>query len=432
MKLLFNLFYVLFIALAISAGFDHPVLSIGGSPVPMFLCVTAVILILGLIPKKVPHGALFETIDTSGLTAYTGKNYRKIITDMINMLDFVNDIFVHSNVKNKVRLTKFSVADGIRPFSSDEETKANNLTYSDHFLTVNAAKREIPIDPEEYRETYLSEFLLPGSAATQTPSATVPFWPWTLSKINEKIAQEVNDKTAFFGFDLSDATAINVGSGHAVDDYIYFTVDGITEYFKCIATTADGETPVTHPAKWQNVTAEAICVGVGTLLNGYIDSSDITEQAIGALTTPAEAIAGAKELHRSHSTSMKKGHIVQLMSFTDFELLMDGIDDIAKYAVYDQTRKEKVNHLVIPGTFGKGLAKPCSWFGSSRRIISGKGEMSQGNLKLNNIHFGTDLLNDMKSVKVRDTNLWKTILGYKWLMGFEIENLNDLRVNDQD
>ena len=432
MKNLFNLFYILFFALAVSTGIGVEVVNIGAAPVPTYLLVAAVIVLVGMIPKNIPKGSLFETIDTSGLTAYTGKNYRKIITDMINMLDFVNDVFVHVGVKNKVRLTKFSVADGVRPFSSDEETKSNNLTYSDHFLEVNAAKREIPIDPEEYRETYLSEFIMTGSSATKPASQTVPFWQWTLGEISRKIAQEINDKTAFFGFDLSDATAINSGSGHAVDDYIYFTVDGITEYFKCIATTTDGQTPVTHPAKWQNVTAEAICVGIGTLLNSYVDSSDIVEQGIGAVTSGAEGVAAAKELHRSHSTAMKKGNILQLMSYTDFEFLMDGIDDIAKYAVYDQTRKEKIQYLTIPGTFGKGFAKPCSWFGSSRRIISGEGKMVQGHMKLPNIHFGTDLLNDMSQVKVRETNLWKVILGYKWLMGFEFENLNDLRINDQE
>lgn len=430
MKTLFNLFYILFFALAVSTGIGVEVVNIGAAPVPTYLIVAAIIVLIGFIPKNVPKSSLFETIDTSGLTAYTGKNYEKIITDMINMLDFVNDIFVHSGVKNKVRLTKFSVADGIRPFSSDEETKGNNLTYSDHFLVVNAAKREIPIDPEEYRETYLSENIMTGSAATKAPSQTVPFWPWTIGEISKKIAEEINNKTAFFGFDLADATAIN-GAGHAVDDYIYFTVDGITEYFKCIATAGAGETPLTHAAKWQNVTAEAICVGVGTLLNNYIGNG-ITEIGIGAVTSGSEGVAAAKELHRSHSTAMKKGNILQLMSYTDFEFLMDGIDDIAKYAVYDQTRKEKVNYLVIPGTFGKGFAKPCSWFGSSRRVISGEGKMIQGHMKLPNIHFGTDILNDMSQVKVRETNLWKVVLGYKWLMGFEFANLNELRINDQE
>jgi hypothetical protein len=430
MKLLFNLFYILFFGIAIALATDNYTLEIFGVPISYSVVFMGAVLLIGLIPKQLPSNSFFTTIDTTGLTAYVGKTYNKIITDMINKLDFVNDVFVHVNVKNKVRLNKFAVLDGIRPFSSDEETKGGNLIYTDHFLNVLPAKREIPIDPEEYRETFLSENLMPGSAATQAPAQTIPFWPWTLGEISKSIAKEMNDKTAFFGFDNSTATAIN-GAGHAVGDYITITVDGIMEYFKCIATAAGGETPITHPAKWKNSTAEAICKGIGTILENYVTSADIVEQGIGAISTPAEAIAAQKELIRSHSNSMKSGNILTLQSNTDFELLMDGIDDLAKYAVYDQTRKEKVQYLVIPGTFGKGFAKPCSWMGGSRRLISGEAKMVQGNMKLPNIHFGTDLMNDMNKVKVRDQSLWKIILGYKWLMGFEFENLNNLRINDQ-
>lgn len=427
---LFNLFIALFIGLCIDTAFGMPQTFLFGHQLPLSVLVTAVIILLQFIPKHLPKGALFVTIDTSGLTAYVGKNYNKIIMDLINGLDFANDVRTHPGVKNKIRLMKFAVANGVRPFTSNEEGKNGNLIYSDHFLEVSPAKREIPIDPEEYRETYLSEMIPLGSAANKQPSQTVPFWPFTLAKIGEKIASELNDKTAFHGFDKSTATAIN-GAGHAVGNYITFTIDGVNEYFKCVATAAAGETPVTHPAKWVNVTAEAICRGVGTILNDYITVGDIVETATGAVATPAEAIAAAKELHRSHSVATKKGNIVQLMSFQDFELLMDGIDDIAKYAVYDQTRNENIQYLKIPGTFGKGLAKPASWFNNTRRVISGAAENSNGNLILPNIHFGTDVLGDMSQVKVRDVSLWQIILGYKWLMGFEFENLNELRINDQ-
>ena len=371
-----------------------------------------------------------STIDLSGLTAYTGKYSRKIIVDLMNGLDFMKDIYLHAGVKNKVKLLKFEVADGVRPFSSTEEVKDGNLKYSDHYLEVTPGKREIPIDPEEYRESYLSEFLLPGSSATQPPSATVPFWKWTLQQVNDKIKEELNDKTAFFGFDRSLATAIKA-SGHSEGEYITFDKDGITDYYKCIGAAGAGETPVTHPDKWQDVNAEAICVGLGALLEEYIGNNDITQQAIGAITTPTEAVEGFKELTRSHKPAAKKGTIVHLCSYTDIELLADGIEDKAKYVVYDQTRKENINYLVIPNTAGRAVAKPCSWFGDSRRIISGPGRRTQGSLKLPAIHFGTDLLSDISKVKVREPNLWTVLLGYKWLMGFQISNLNALRINDQ-
>lgn len=365
--------------------------------------------------------------NVAALSAYAGKHQKGLIGQLVNGLDFANDVTVKRNVKNKLQLPKLSVARGARPFSSETEFKSGQLVYSNRTLEVGAGKRELLIDPEVYRETFLSEALTPGSAANKKE---IPYEAFTWMKVIENLAAEINDYTAYNGFDRADAVAFDAGDTYAAGDYITYAQNGITEYWKCLATTTAGQDPDDTPAKWQNVTAEAITKGWGTLIGELVTATSLSPVTIGAISTGAEALAGMKELFRDFGPAYKKRQIIIHCSYTNFEYLLDGIKEYSKYTRDDVNKMEGENLIILPETAKKCIVKPASWLGESGRLIAEPAFMEAGQWKGQNLCFGTDVLSDMNVIKTKE-NLWTLEAGIKFLCGFEIADLEALRIGDQ-
>lgn len=390
----------------------------------------AVVTGLQLVPKQMVLGAIYTNPDISALTAYAGKHQRNLIATMINSMDAVGDMIVMPGIKNKLRIGKLNVADGTRPFSSTEEIGTGDLVYTDRFLDVFPGKREMSIDVEEYIQSYLSEFMPTGSSAQQTRASQVPFASFTWDRIVKSVAAELNNKTTWAGFDKSDATAYSGAATYTAGDYITFAQGGITHYWKCVTNTSAGESPDSAAAKWQKVNAEAITTGLGTLIADEITGSNITPVSLGAITSGAEALAAFKELYRSFPTVYRNAGIIINCSWTDFDFLIDGINEEAKYVRYDQSAIEKIGGVYLPGSMNKCIVKPATWL-TTRRLVAGPLTRVNGQYKNAALLLGTDLINDFGQIETKESGLWDLKLGIKFRLGFQIANIEEIKVGDQ-
>lgn len=376
----------------------------------------------------------YDSVDISAISKYAHKWQQTLITTLVNAMHISQDIAVIPNVKTSMKLPKLLVADGFRPYSATKEFLSGDLLYTDRELKVTVGKRELLIDPEDYRATYLSTILSPGSAATKAKQALIPFVQFIWNEVIKKVAAEINDKTAYFGFDKTDATVYSAAQIYDPSDpaltYITFAQNGVTQYFKALAITVAGESPDTTPAKWQNVTAEAVAIGLKKIIEDEIGTGDIVEVGTGAITDGPSAEAAFKELFRSMSPAYKADNIIIHASYTDTEFYTDGVEDrITKYTMYDVSDITKKGLIPLLGSNGRGWIKPTTWLGDSRRLIA---EPMQGNMpKGSNLVMGTDLLSDANQILTKD-ELWTLEAGLKMVLGWEISNLDAIAVNDQE
>lgn len=413
MKKLFALgVSLLLIALAIATA----------NPAPLFLRMPQAYTMLKL-----------SDADLSAITAFSATNQKALIASLINGLDIANDIMVHPNVKNKIPMPKLKVGNGFRPYSSSQEFKVKNLTYTDRYLEVKVGKRELLIDPEDYRGTYLIHATSPGSAASKKE---IPFAQFMWEQVIKAVQREINDETAYKGFDSS---AIDDWEGdpttYAAGDIVTFASatnnpNGVKDYYLCLATTAGDESPDTTPAKWLYVTHRAVCPGIESYILDGITATEIAPVTTGAITSTAGvAITAFKKLFRAWGAAYRNNGIIISCSYTDFDLLLDDLADKYKGIKDDASAN---GFIILPETNRKCYVKPATWLGTSRRLISGPVFLDGGNPKQMNLFMATDLLSDLNGINVlTQSQLWTIIAGLKACIGFNYQDPEGIKVGDQ-
>lgn len=393
--------------------------------------LSAVFMVLTGIPAlfALPMSAsMGVAADVAALTSYAGNYKKELIATMINGMDFKNDLMIMPVGKNGETLTRLKVKDGLRRFSSETEFDTGELKYTPRAINVKLAKRELQINPKDYYKTYLAQALSGGSGAS---NKQIPFDQYTWDRVMKGVASEVNDKIAYFGLDLA-ALSVSAfatgGSGYAVNDYVTFGTP--TRWYRCIATAADEQSPATHPAKWLDVTANVIVKGFGVIIAAEVSASTISPVTTGAITSSAGVATTAfRKLHRAQSPTNRRNLSVTLCSFTDFDLLLDDLEDkITKY-----TRDEILANqggIYLPGTGNRNFVKPCTWMTGTRKLINSPAEVFGGQVKALNMMFLTDNEGDMGDIAVNDT-LWGIEAGISFMCGFDFDNPEEIRVGDQ-
>lgn len=424
-KYILNLFLAMFLGTAIG-------MVMYVNPIYPTSAIIGLQMLRAAIGSNLPAGILADAVDVSGLTAYAGKNQKGLIATMVNMLDMAKDVMIMPNIKNKLRIGKLKVGAGVRPFSSTEEFQDGDLQYTDRFIEVEAAKRELLIDPEEYRTTYLSEVLTAGSGANKKE---IPYAQFTWREVFKAMWAEVNDNTAWEGFDKADAVAFNAGATYSSGDYITYTPTGSTvkHWYKALSATVAGEDPDDTPAKWQKVTSSALFKGFGTRITEEVSGSGLSEVAIGAIDGTAGVARGAfLELFRAMPQVYQRYGVVINCSFTDFNYLIDDIEDISKYTRPSVTEGPGFapNFIYLPNSNNKCIVKPATWI-TSRRLIAGPAKQAGGEWRNQALLFGTDLMSDMNQIITKESDLWTIKAGIKFLGGTQIANLEELQINDQ-
>lgn len=383
------------------------------NPAPLFLQMPANWVVIGL------------SSDVSGITAYADEHKRDLISTLVNGLDIANDITVIPNVKNKIALTKVTVGNSFRPYSSSHEPKTGVIAYADRYLETLTGKVDLLLDMKSFKSKHLAWRTSPGNRASKTFN-DMDFAPYVWDQVIKGLQREMNDETAYFGFDKSVATAYSGAATYATLLYITYTQDGVLQYFQNVSggTTTAGESPDTHPAKWRNVTARAVVPGLKSHIDAAI-TGGFAVTTTGAISSGATARTAFKKIFRDMPTPYKNNGVIVHASYTDCEWLADGQEDITKYTTPDMIAK---GLIPIIGTDGKGFAKPATWLGTSRRLIAEP--LAPGTGMGMNLVMGTDLLSDGNDINtIPDVHTIKT--GITVDLGFQIQDLDALRLGDQ-
>ena len=353
-----------------------------------------------------------NTPNVTAIQNYAGKYERKLISTLVSGLDFMADTTGRFNLKEPLNLTKLLVADGARPYSSSVDVSPDDLKYTGRTLSVKLGKRDIEIEPAKYIDTWQSEVL---SGAIDDKKIPMEKFVW--QKVIESIQAELNDKTAYFGFDSSNATAYSGAATYAAGDYITYTVGTTTDYYKCLSTTVAGEDPVGTPAKWQKVNAEAIAEGWGTIIADLLTAGTITAISTGTIDNAAVyAYEQFKKMWRSLPVPYRKKGAVIYCSYNNWDYLFDDFENkIGKYTDTDQD-----GNFYLKGTGRRCRLIPATWMGTSGRLICTPKE---------NMLFGTNVLSDLNKINTVEQlhTLQATV---KFFLGFEIRDPEAIRVND--
>ncbi|HTF19354.1 MAG TPA: hypothetical protein VK658_14840 [Chryseolinea sp.] len=370
---------------------------------------------------------LFNAVDVTAITAYADEHKRPLIATLVNGLDIAKDILVIPNVKNKIQLSKLSVGNGFRPYSSTTEFK-KSLTFTDRELSTKTGKRELLIDVKDFKNKHLAWRTSPGNRASKG-FKDMDFAPFVWDQVIKGLQREINDETAYFGFDSSATPTFNPAATYTTLLYVKFTQNSVVEYFQNVSggTTTAGESPDTAPAKWNNVTARAVVPGIKSYIDAAI-TGGFAVTTTGAITSNSTAIAAFKKLFRSMPVAYQNNGVVINCSFTDAQWLIDGMEDVTKYTMAEVGEMIQNGLIPIPGTNYKGWAKPATWLGTSRRLIAQP--LAPGTGMGTNLVMGTDLLSDANDIK-QIPALWNEEFGISLDLGFQIQDLDALRLGDQ-
>lgn len=368
--------------------------------------------------------------DVSAITNYSATNQKALIASMINGLDIAQDVMVHPNVKNKIPMPKLKVGNGFRPYSGTDAYKQKNLKYTDRFLEVKVGVRELLIDPEDYRATYLIHATSPGSSSAKKE---IPFAPFMWDQVIKGVQREINDETAYKGFDGSATPDYVAANAYVVGDRVKFAPANdnplaVKEWYECISAAAANDTPDTDPDKWQNVTARAVCVGIEAQILAGITASEISPVATGAITNVAGvATAAFKKLFRAWTPAYRNNGIIISCSYTDMDLLLDDLADKYKGIRDDYSLN---GFIYLPESNKKCVIKPATWLGNSRRLVSGPVFWDGQNPKQMNLFLATDQLSDLNGIATAP-KLWTIHAGLKGAIGFNYQDPEGIKVGDQ-
>lgn len=301
--------------------------------------------------------------DTTALNAYAGKYEQKLFATVRNSMDILKDITVIPGIKNSFNLTKLSVGNGVRAYRETFDAQDSDLTYSGRQLTVELLKRDMLINPVKYRSTWMSEVMSEGINPTE-----IPFAAFISEQVAGKIGQEVNDSA-----------------------YLAKKEDG-----SAVSKSFDG---------------------LGTIIAKEITAKNITPVATGAITA-SNAVEKFSTMMKAMPTAYRLAGFNVYCAVDMFDKYSENYYD--KFKKYTESSDE--GHYYIDNTAKKVCLLPCSWLGTSQRIIATPKE---------NLLAGVDGLGDMDKI-LTDTEL--EILKWRWLfaLGFQIRDLDAIRVNDQD
>lgn len=402
LKIISGLFALLFLA--------SSAMAVGIAP---FISIPALMLGASLsITNPAVHTAEV-TSDVTALTSYSGTFAKKLIRTALNGLDIAKDINVIRNLKSNHQLPKFVAADGIRPLNTNvEERGGNERAFSDRTIEMKGGMKIFTIIPENLRNTYISEML-------DENAKEIPFAQFVWEGEFEKLQDEINEN-AYLGVHNADADAWASGSTYSATDFVNFT----ESIYEANTSTLAGESPTTHPAKWDLRNSSSITTGLGTVLATEITAANITPVTTGAITS-SNAYASVQAVYRNLPVAVrnKKSNKVTIYLSTDtWEKYLDNVETLFGNGNIEELPESKGDVVYLRKSSRKAVIKPATWMGTSSRIIA---------TPRKNLNMGTNLLEAVNSIG----ETVKTLHGYKaickWLLGFQIADLNAISVNEQ-
>jgi hypothetical protein len=357
-----------------------------------------------------------DSIDLSLLAAYPGEYRQALIRKLYNALNLqAEGILVIPNLKSDLLLHKLVVGKGLKPYTGQFKSKAGDVSFVPRTLSVKKAQRDLSVEPSKYIGTFMQGQRGAGENAN---NMTIPFAQYMWESVLEETATELNLETVYHGVGTAGFATYAALTAYSVGALIKYTQDSEVRYFRCITATSAGQNPDTHPAKWEWAGGRAVVKGYGKIIADEITAGNLTAVSTGAITS-TDAYDQFTDVYRSHLETVrmgKHGKVITLCGMNAHDALND-----------DYENKISKNFETVDGvtylakTNRNNIIMPVSWLSGSGRLIS---------TVANNLVAGTDQLNDMNVIKVIE-NMYNLDAGLSFMLGFEIQDLDALRVNDQ-
>jgi hypothetical protein len=351
----------------------------------------------------------------SALAAYPGEYQQELISQLYNSIRFEQEgIKLIPGVKNKLNMHKLLVSDGAKPYTGKFIAK-DDIALQPRVLSVEKAQRDLEIEPEKYRATFMANMRGKGENAN---NQTIPFAPFMWNSVMEGLGTEINLQTVYHGVGKAAFAPYAAGTAYSVGDLITYTQNNELRYFRCVTATSAGQNPDTHPTKWAWAGARALTQGFGKIISDEITANNLAPVATGAVTA-ANGYDKTMLLWRSLPEAVKLGQAGQgiiYQSMTDYEYTMD------QYESSVSKNFETIDGITYLAKTEKrcGL-KPVSWLSGSRRMLA---------TVLGNLVAGTDELSDMNSIKTIPA-MYTIPAGITFVIGLQIQDLEVLKVTDQ-
>ena len=356
--------------------------------------------------------------DIAAIVGFAAKNKPYLFAQWVNKLMLREWGFdVRTGVKNKEPLMKIAAGSGLKPRTGKFVSKGN-VTYTNRDLVVSEFQRDLAIDPKKFRTTYLNYLRGAGEGAK---NMNIPMQQLFNTVYMEKLAEEFVLSSVYLGLGTSAYTAYASGNIYSVGDRVSFTANSSNadssevRYYVATASVSTGQTPETHPAKWRDESARAVCKGIGAYLADAITATEITPVTTG-VTDETDTYAACIEVYRDLDPAFNMAAEVLLYVSPDkYFQLQDNIEnDITKNFMIMQ------GLMKLPKTNDRCRIISAPFMAGSNRIIA---TLPQ------NFVFGTDLESDIHHIRVQDQGaaLWYMTEG---VAGFQIADTQAIACND--
>jgi len=351
--------------------------------------------------------------DFAALAAYPGEYKNALIKKLYFDLNLEADgVLVIPGVKNKLNMHKMLVKKGLKPFTGVFNSKAADISFEPRVLSVDKAQRDLQIQPSLYLPTFMGKMRAAGENAD---NLSIPFAQHMYEEIIREIANELVTETVYNGVGAAAFATYAGGTAYAVGDLVKHTQDGEVRYFRCITITTAGQSPDTHPAKWEWAGGRAIAKGFNSIITTEVSGGGIVPVATGAITN-STAYAQFLQMFRALPEQVRMAGAVVYCSMTSKDYLND-----------DYENRISKNFETIDGvtylakTDRKCIVKPVNWLTNSGRLIA---------TVANNLVVGTDSMSDATDIKVMP-QMYHLDMGLSFMYGSQIQDLDVIRVNDQ-
>jgi hypothetical protein len=411
-KILFSVFMALFIGTAVQSTLGLNAFAVAGG----ILAMGAILPYVMQDAKQLAFMALSP--DVSLISDYAGDHKGELFRKMVFGMEAARHFTIQPDIKDETPLINLKVTKGLRPYNPRTQFESE-VQYAQRKLKTGLGKKELEVDPQAYRGTYLSKYMDPSAF-----SKRIPFEQFTMEAIIEEFGTEINESVAFYGLHKDRFVAYDVAAVYAVGSLVRFTVSGVVNYYRVGTLTVAGETPVTHPAKFVNVNARAISDGLQIHIAEAISAGELVQTTVGTINnTTVKAVNSFLKVFRALPTPYRSKTNYALCSFDTFDFLIDDMRELEKYTVTDSsTNIIMENAIYVPGSNRKLIAQAAGWLGTSKRIIVTQKE---------NLIMGCDLLSDANNITTNPT-LWTTEMGLLFNPGFNWALSDAVAINDVD
>lgn len=314
-------------------------------------------------------------VDSQKITAEIqqeiGRTSKELIQQIYTGMDAWTDASILPDVKNEMRLTEMFIADLVKPFKPEFDPTADALEFKPRTISVKTGKAELRFVPEEYRSTYLAQFMRPGMARSPED---MPFARYILDDIVRKVADELNNVTAYNGvYNAAGTSAVDVADGWGT---------------KLAAMIADATNPLAPTVQ-----------GTYTAADGYTKALALARGVPERFLTPNSGL-------------------VMFMSLKTYWAIQDQIATLnltTGRGFNDETKKW------LPTMEGIVEMRPVSWMNGSDRVFI---------TPQRNIVIAADATQqDLASIHVIP-EMWSAQLGIGFAIGFDFRTQGLIWLND--